>query len=86
MTYTIELAKEFSCVLRAIPRRFGHIGIFCLAQLSNNAIVDHVIFEVGTAMIIHSMDPPDLFPYKRPQMEMVFKAFQNMLHNAAHII
>jgi hypothetical protein len=34
-------------------------------------------------MIVHSMDPPDLFPYKRPQMEKVFKAFQTMLHNAA---
>jgi hypothetical protein len=34
-------------------------------------------------MIVHSMDPPDLFPYKRPQMEKVFNAFQAMLHNAA---
>ena len=34
-------------------------------------------------MIVHSMDPPDLFPYKRPQMDKVFKAFQAMLHNAA---
>jgi hypothetical protein len=42
-----------------------------------------LVFEVGTAMIVHSMDPPELFPYKRPQMEKVFKAFQAMLHNAA---
>ncbi len=42
-----------------------------------------LVFEVGTGMIVHSMDPPDLFPYKRPQMEKVFKAFQTMLHNAA---
>ena len=42
-----------------------------------------LVFEVGTAMIVHSMDPPDLFPYKRPQMEKVFKAFQTMLQNAA---
>lgn len=34
-------------------------------------------------MIVHSMDPPDLFPYKQRQMEKVFKAFQAMLHNAA---
>jgi hypothetical protein len=44
-----------------------------------------LVFEVGTGMIIHSMDPPDLFPYKRPQMEKVFKAFQTMLQNAALI-
>ncbi|MGH6683225.1 MAG: hypothetical protein ACRECA_04745, partial [Pseudolabrys sp.] len=42
-----------------------------------------LVFEVGTGMIVHSMDRPDLFPYKRPQMEKVFKAFQVMLHNAA---
>jgi hypothetical protein len=42
-----------------------------------------LVFEVGTGMIVHSMDPPDLFPYKRPQMEKVFQAFQAMLHNAA---
>jgi hypothetical protein len=42
-----------------------------------------LVFEVGTAMIVHSMDPPELFPYKRPQMEKVFKAFRTMLQNAA---
>ena len=42
-----------------------------------------LVFEVGTGMIVHSMDPPELFPYTRPQMEKVFKAFQTMLHNAA---
>ena len=34
-------------------------------------------------MIVHSMDPPGLFPYKRPQMEKVFGAVQRMLRNAA---
>ena len=42
-----------------------------------------LVFEVGPAMIVHSMDPPDLFPYKRPQIEKVFGAFQAMLHKAA---
>jgi hypothetical protein len=41
-----------------------------------------LIFEVGTNMIVHSMDSPDLFPYKRPQMEKVFRAFQDMLQKA----
>jgi hypothetical protein len=30
------------------------------------------------------MDPADLFPYKQPQMEKVFGAFQEMLKKAAH--
>jgi hypothetical protein len=38
-----------------------------------------LIFEAGTNMIVHSMDSPDLFPYKRPQMEKVFRAFEGML-------
>jgi len=30
-------------------------------------------------MIVHSMDPPDLFPYKAPQMRKVRDAFRDML-------
>jgi hypothetical protein len=38
-----------------------------------------LLFELGTNMIVHAMDLPDIFPYKRPQMEKVFSAFQAML-------
>jgi hypothetical protein len=38
-----------------------------------------LVFEADTGAIIHMMDPPDLFPYKRPQMERVFAAFDAML-------
>jgi hypothetical protein len=40
-----------------------------------------LVFEAGTNMIVHSMDSPDLFPYKRPQMEKVFRAFEAMLRS-----
>jgi hypothetical protein len=40
-----------------------------------------LMFEAGTNMIVHSMDSPDLFPYKRPQMEKVFHAFEAMLRS-----
>jgi hypothetical protein len=42
-----------------------------------------LIFEVGTNMIVHSMDSHILFPYKRPQMEKVFRAFEAMLKKKA---
>jgi hypothetical protein len=43
-----------------------------------------LLFELGTNMIVHAMDPPDVFPYKRPQMEKVFGAFVAMIkHKAA---
>jgi glutathione synthase/RimK-type ligase-like ATP-grasp enzyme len=38
-----------------------------------------LLFELGTNMIVHAMDPPDVFPYKRPQMAKVFSAFAAML-------
>ncbi len=38
-----------------------------------------LVFEADTAAIIHLMDPPDLFPYKHPQMFRVFTAFERML-------
>jgi hypothetical protein len=42
-----------------------------------------LLFEADVAMIVHDMDPPDLFPYKAPQMRTVFAAFQAMLRGAA---
>jgi hypothetical protein len=38
-----------------------------------------LLFELGTNMIVHAMDPPEIFPYKRPQMEKIFAAFTDML-------
>ncbi len=42
-----------------------------------------LLFEADVAMIIHSMDEPDLYPYKGPQMTKLFNAFQSMLARAA---
>lgn len=42
-----------------------------------------LLFEVEMAAIIHQLDPQDLFPYKRPQMERIFEAFGEMLEQAA---
>jgi glutathione synthase/RimK-type ligase-like ATP-grasp enzyme len=43
-----------------------------------------LVFETDTAMIVHDMDPPDLYPYKHPQMTRIFKAFRKMLDAKAH--
>jgi hypothetical protein len=34
-------------------------------------------------MIVHAMDPVELFPYKQPQMRKLFAAFRRMLADAA---
>lgn len=38
-----------------------------------------LVFEAGNAMVVHDMDPEDMFPYKRPLMQTLFKAFQTLL-------
>ena len=42
-----------------------------------------LVFEADTAAIIHSMDPPDLYPYKRPAMQSCYDAFAAMLRDRA---
>jgi hypothetical protein len=38
-----------------------------------------LLFEADTAMIVHDMDPPHLYPYKRPAMAKLFAAFQALV-------
>ena len=42
-----------------------------------------LIFEVDTAMLVHALDPVDLYPYKRPQMLKLFGAFLELLAQSA---
>jgi hypothetical protein len=42
-----------------------------------------LVFEADVASIVHLMDPPDLFPYKPPQMRRIFSAFGDMLRRGA---
>lgn len=42
-----------------------------------------LLFEADVAMIVHAMDPPELFAYKQPQMKKVMGAFQAMLRSRA---
>jgi glutathione synthase/RimK-type ligase-like ATP-grasp enzyme len=38
-----------------------------------------LLFEVDNAAIVHALDDPKLFPYKRPHMQKLFAAFREML-------
>lgn len=42
-----------------------------------------LVFEADTAMIVHDMDPPELYPYKAPAMKTLFAAFQTMVAERA---
>ena len=76
-----DFAIRHAAAFQAIVERTGldYLPIDCAETRDGRLLV----FEVGTAMIVHSMDPPDLFPYKRPQMDKVFKAFQAIFYKAA---
>jgi hypothetical protein len=38
-----------------------------------------LVFEIDHAMVVHAMDPQDMFPYKQAQMCKVKDAFRNFL-------
>jgi hypothetical protein len=72
-----DFAVRHASALRAIADRtdLEYLPFDC-GETSDGRLL---LFELGTNMIVHSMDPPDIFPYKQPQMKKVFGAFQAML-------
>jgi glutathione synthase/RimK-type ligase-like ATP-grasp enzyme len=58
-----------------------YFGIDCAETLDGELL----IFEVANAMVVHAMDPVDMFPYKTRNMQAVFDAFQNLLFDRARI-
>lgn len=38
-----------------------------------------LLFEADVSMIVHALDPEDVYPYKRPAMARLFAAFEAML-------
>jgi hypothetical protein len=72
-----DFARRHESALRVITERLGldYFGIDC-GETPDGKLL---LFEVDVAMIVHSMDPPELFPYKAPQMRKVRDAFRAML-------
>lgn len=56
-----------------------YFGIDC-AETKDGKLL---LFEGETALIVHDMDPPAIYPYKLPQMRKLFAAFADMLHRRA---
>jgi hypothetical protein len=67
--------------LREIARRSGLD--YLIMDCGETRQGELLIFEVGNAMIVHAMDPEDVFPYKAVQMKKLFAAFQTMLRSRA---
>jgi hypothetical protein len=75
-----DFAVRHRAALAAIADRIGldYVTMDC-AETPDGRLL---LFEAGNGMIVHAMDPPELFPYKAPQMRKVFGAFEAMLRNA----
>ncbi|MDD5299483.1 MAG: RimK family alpha-L-glutamate ligase [Gallionella sp.] len=73
-------ARRHTEALRTIGERAGldYLGIDC----GETADGQLLIFEIDSCMIVHAIDPVDVFPYKQPQMRKVFDAFRRMLGHA----
>ncbi|MGI4791432.1 MAG: ATP-grasp domain-containing protein [Janthinobacterium lividum] len=58
-----------------------YFGIDC-AEMPDGSLL---IFEASTALVVHSMDQPNIFPYKAPHMGSLFDAFQAFLYRNVRI-
>ncbi len=79
--FDVEFAARHKKALDSIAQRvkLEYFGIDCAETREGELVV----FEADNALIVHDMDPKDVFPYKSPQMKKVFAAFANMLREKA---
>ena len=76
-TFAQGFAARHADAFAAIHAAFGldYFAIDCAEDRQGRLLV----FEADTAMIVHDMDPPELYPYKAPVMKKLFAAFQAMI-------
>lgn len=58
-----------------------YVGIDC-GETQDGKLL---IFEVDSDMIVHAMDPVDMFPYKQEPMQKLFAAFRDLLIRTARM-
>lgn len=80
-TFDTGFAQRHRTALAGMIDRIG-LDYFTLdcAETKDGSLL---IFEADNTAIVHNMDPPEIFPYKAPQMRKVFEAFAAMLQRRA---
>jgi hypothetical protein len=80
-TFEHDFARRHGAAFAELGERLGldYFGIDC-SELPDGRLL---LFEAETAMVIHAMDSPALYPYKQGQMARVFAAFRAMIDRAA---
>jgi glutathione synthase/RimK-type ligase-like ATP-grasp enzyme len=74
--FALRHAKAFHAISNTL--QLDYIGIDC-GETHDGKLL---IFEVDSDMIVHAMDPVDIYPYKQATMRKIFDAFHKMLKNA----
>jgi glutathione synthase/RimK-type ligase-like ATP-grasp enzyme len=76
-----DFAVRHAAAFAGLHERLGldYFAIDC-AELPDGRLL---VFEADVSMIVHALDPEDLYPYKRPQMRKVFEAFEALLRARA---
>ncbi len=70
-------AQRHSAALSSIHQRFGLD--YLVLDCAETADGELLVFELDPGAVVHSMDPPEQFGYKRPAMQKVFDAFRALL-------
>jgi hypothetical protein len=79
--YDRDFAERHKAALAELARRI--CVEYCTIDCAESKDGKLLIFEADNTAIVHDMDPPDIFPYKAPQMRRIFDAFVAMLYRHA---
>ena len=77
-TFDIGFARRHRTALADMADRIG-LDYFTI-DCAENKRGELLVFEADNTAVVHNMDSPALFPYKPPQMRVIFEAFATMLH------
>ena len=75
-----EFASRHATAFKAINEKIGldYLGIDCAETVDGRLL----IFEADSCMIVHALDPVDLYGYKQKPINRLFDAFYEMLLDA----
>jgi len=82
-TFEQEFALRQGAALAEIHRCIDleYLGIDCAETLDGRLLV----FEIDHAMVVHAMDPIEVYPYKQATMHKLFGAFRAMIFRKAGV-
>jgi hypothetical protein len=80
-TFDAGFARRHQAAMAEMAARIG-LDYFTI-DCAENKQGELLLFEADNTAVVHNMDSPFVFPYKPPQMHVIFEAFTAMLHRAS---